>query len=82
MARQMNDSQYQETLLGTKELGIDEGIMARMLSLGVLYPCFISRSNLQLIESPTATVLLRSYRHGESHGLGSVARRFDDEKLL
>jgi hypothetical protein len=34
------------------------------------------------IEAPTATVPLGKYRGGKPYGLGFVARRFNDEKLL
>ncbi|KAH6640376.1 amidase family protein [Chaetomium tenue] len=82
----LSEEEYRAALSEARIIAIDEGIIEALdkYNLDVLVlPAWTEMSIYAAwAQAPTATVPLGTYRHGKPYGLGFVARRFDDDKLL
>ncbi|KAJ5415178.1 amidase family protein [Penicillium sp. CMV-2018d] len=78
--------EYQDALLEARKIAIEEGIIETLDSHNLdalVLPAWTDMSIYAAwAQAPTATVPLGKYRDGKPYGLGFVARRFDDGKLL
>ncbi|CAH0021083.1 unnamed protein product [Clonostachys rhizophaga] len=82
----LTDEEYHAALQEAKKIAIDEGIIETLDKYdldAIVLPAWTEMSIFAAwAQAPTATVPLGKYRGGKPYGLGFVARRFDDEKLL
>uniref|UniRef100_A0A0B7KBT1 Amidase domain-containing protein n=1 Tax=Bionectria ochroleuca TaxID=29856 RepID=A0A0B7KBT1_BIOOC len=82
----LTDEEYHAALLEAKKIAIDEGIIETLDKYNLdalVLPAWTEMSIFAAwAQVPTATVPLGKYRGGKPYGLGFVARRFNDEKLL
>ncbi|KAJ5847613.1 hypothetical protein N7455_011570 [Penicillium solitum] len=82
----MTLEEYQDALLEARKIAIEEGIIETLDSynLDALFlPAWTEMSIYAAwAQAPTVTVPLGKYRDGKPYGLGFVAPRFDDGKLL
>ncbi|KAJ6079729.1 amidase family protein [Penicillium canescens] len=84
--QKMTLEEYQDALLEARKIAIEEGIIETLDSYNLdalVLPAWTDMSIYAAwAQAPTATVPLGKYRDGKPYGLGFVARRFDDGKLL
>ncbi|CAG9981907.1 unnamed protein product [Clonostachys byssicola] len=82
----LTDEEYHAALQETKKIAIDEGIIEALDKYNLVALALPAWTKMSIFaawaQAPTATVPLGKYRGGKPYGLGFVARRFDDEKLL
>ncbi|EOO00811.1 putative amidase family protein [Phaeoacremonium minimum UCRPA7] len=82
----LTEEEYRAALLEAKEIAIDNGIIETLNKYkldALVLPAWTEMSIYAAwAQAPTGTVPLGKYRQGKPYGLGFVARRFDDGKLL
>jgi len=86
LRQHLTDEEYHSALLEARKIALDEGIIETLDKYdldALVLPAWTEMSIYAAwAQAPTATVPLGKYRHGKPYGLGFVARRFEDGKLL